>query len=303
MRVEDDESLMIMFENVTFEQAKAYGQKLADAGFTVDPSELEMKENGMYSYSGRNSSDLSVEFNYMDSNGSVTCALTVEKYSDEIPGYDPYPSTDEQGQLPPEFAFLLPNGNGDYSVIDCGYYTSIQKENSSVSEAKSFAALCQSNGFDEYSVDEGQISDGSYSYSGIYTKGDLQIIISYNVIEENKLFVNVSIAEEVGEPETPVGTDPWPTSGSLTRIPKPNFGTGFLIADYGDQIAVNVTGATAANFAPYMQKLKDAGFTLSPEYEDDDDIKFYEAHNQEGYDAYVQWAYGVFVVGVTTIPE
>jgi len=208
MQVEDEEGLMILFEGVTMEQARAYGKQLAAAGFTVEPEEMYLPEQGMYGYRGRNAADLVLEFNYMEAGGSVTCALTVEPYRQPAgPGEgDPYtPPTD---------------------------------------------------------------------YPGI---GE--------------------------EPQIPGGTDVWPSSGPLTRIPRPDFGTGFTLRDDGDTITVSVSGGTAADFAPYMQKLKEAGFTVSPEYDDDEEVKFYEAHDREGYDAYVQWAYGVFAVGVTTIPE
>jgi len=301
MHVEDDESLMIMFKDVSFDQAKAYGQQLASAGFTVDPSELEMKENGMYSYSGTNADGITAEFSYMASGGEITCALTVGKHTDD-PGVDVTPggAAGTPSDLPAHFAFMLPDGKGDFDVYNNDYFYSVEKAGGTLPEAKTFASRCASNGYEERMVQENKNDDGSDVYFAVYTKDKYEIHISLNMLEKK---LQIDLIETQSGTNIPAGTDSWPTSGPLTRIPKPDFGTGFTIRDDGDSITVSVTGATAANFAPYMQSLQNAGFTVSPEYDDDDDVKLYEAHNKEGYDAYVQWAYGVFAVGVTTIPE
>ena len=150
MQVEDEESLMIMFENVTYDQAKAYGAKLSEA-FTVDAYVTDMKENNMYSFIGKNANDISVEFNYLVMNGSATCALTVSKYSESILTDDPYGHSDPgtPAELPAEFSFLLPNGKGDYSVVDRGGYISIEKNGATIEDARKFASLCASNGLTE----------------------------------------------------------------------------------------------------------------------------------------------------------
>lgn len=302
MQVEDDESLMIMFDGVSYDRAKDYGRALAAAGFTKDANELDMKDNGMYGYSGTNANGISAEFNFMSSGGSVNCALTVERYSDNPVTDNPAnPSIGVPAELPSHFAFMLPDGKGSFSVYKTDFYYSIEKADGSLSEAKAFASRCASDGYEQKMIRENKNDDGSDAYFAVYSKGNYEIRISLNMFEK-KLLVDLIETTDPGT-SIPAGTDPWPSSGPLTRIPKPGFGTGFTIRDYGDTISVSVSGATVENFAQYMQSLQSAGFTVSPEYDDDEDIKLYEAHNKDGYGAYVQWAEGVFVVGVTTIPE
>ena len=83
MQIEDKEALMIMFNNVSYDDAKAYGAKLAAAGFTLDPNEIDMKDTGFYGYSAHNADGIAVEFNFMNSGASgASCALSVENYVD-----------------------------------------------------------------------------------------------------------------------------------------------------------------------------------------------------------------------------
>ena len=307
MQIEDSDGLMILFEGVSYDQVKAYGKQLASAGFTLDQDEIDMKDSGLYSFSAHNEAGYAAELNYMAAEGSVTCALSVAKYQDPsevtFPD-DPYtPPAGSEGDLPSEFAFLLPDGKGDFRVIAYDDYTAIEKAGATLSEAKTFTARCLANGFTLGMESEEPAPDGTDTYLALLTRDDLEIHIVLNVREANKLDVDLLTVQGGDGPELPAGTDPWPLSGPLTRIPKPDFGTGFAIRDDGDVISVAVSGAAASDFAPYMQKLKDAGFTESPDYENDDDVKLYEATDKDGYSAYVQYAYGVFVVAVTTIPE
>lgn len=98
-------------------------------------------------------------------------------------------------------------------------------------------------------VQENKNDDGSDAYFAVYTKDKYEIHISLNMLEKKLL---VDLIETENGMNIPAGTDSWPSSGPLTRIPKPDFGTGFTIRDDGDKISVSVSGATAANFAPYM---------------------------------------------------
>lgn len=93
MQFEDEESLMIMFNNVSYDDAKAYGKQLASAGFTIDANEIDMRDTGFYGYSAHNADNIDVEFNYMSSGSTgASCSITVEQYEEySYPGYDdPY---------------------------------------------------------------------------------------------------------------------------------------------------------------------------------------------------------------------
>lgn len=300
MQVEDEDGLMLMFDNVTYEQAKAYGKQLS-ALFAVNPSEIDMKENGMYSYSGMNENGLLVEFSFMDSAQSKTCGLSVGKHEDDPGDTSDVPGgqTGTPAELPPQFAFLSPDSS--YSVYDADGYYSIEKAGATLAEAKEFTAKAVANGYEKRSENVYKNEDGSDAYVAVLTTETYEIHVMLNTIEP-KLFVDLLEINNSGA-QQPDGNDQWPVSGPLTRIPKPDFGTGFTIRDEGEVITASVSGAKESDFAPYMQRLKDAGFTLSPQYEDEDDMLYYEAHDAEGYDAYVNYVFGVFVVGVTTMPE
>ncbi|MBP5331039.1 MAG: hypothetical protein J6Y89_04240 [Lachnospiraceae bacterium] len=126
MQMEDGEGLMILFENVTMADAEAYGKKLAEAGFTNNANEMKMSGVGMYSYSGGNSDGIDVEFNYLNSGGTVSCGLTVEKHK-EYSDYDDYGDYgdfgdysdfgDDSGEYYP--------GYGDYGDTDYDYLSAL----------------------------------------------------------------------------------------------------------------------------------------------------------------------------------
>jgi|GEM_PF-1878588 len=306
MVVEDDEELMIMFEGVTYDMAKSYGKKLASSGFTVDSNEIDMKDSGMYGYSGKNSADIVAEFNFMSSGGSVTCALSVAKYKEpsltETGGDDPYGhGSGEETDLPEKFAFLLPDGKGTFDVLQYDGFVAIEKKNGSLSEAKNFASLCAANGYEERANQQYTGDDGSECYFGGYVKDNLEIHISLNIGGKG---LRVDLIEtEQGGYTPPAGTDEWPASGPLTRIPKPDFGTGFTVVDYGDQTNVSVSGGKPDDFDGYVSKLKAKGFKNHIEYEVDDDVMLFSAYDSDNYAVFVQYAYNVFAIGVTNQPE
>ena len=301
MQIEDEESLMIMFENVTYEQAKAYGAKLREAGFTVDEYETDMAESNFYSFTGKNAAGLCVEFSYMIMSGGLTCALTVGTPS-EGGDTEPYIPVDPgtPADLPAKFAFLLPEGQGEYKVYDRGGFASISKEGATLSDAKKFASRCKSNGMTEQTTQEYDTDEGKKVFFASYVNSDKdEVHIAY--YEDSGTFYVDMI--EYHEPEVPQGGDDWPTSGVVTKLPKPDFGTGFIVRDYGDQISITVTGASASDFEGYVAKLKAKGFVNDADYENEDDLLLYSAFDSEGYGAAVQFTYNTFGIIITTYPE
>ncbi len=301
MQVEDEESLMIMFENVTYAQAKAYGAKLREAGFSVEATELDMEDNGVYSFAGKNAAGLSVEFNYMITGGEPSCALSVGTPSE---GGDTEPYVPEDPgtptDLPAKFAFLLPEGQGEYKVYDKGGYASVTKAGGTLADAKIFASRCKSNGLTEQTTQEYETENGKKVFFASYVNSEKdEVHISYNE-DEGTFYVDII---EYHEPEQPTGQDDWPTGGVVTKLPKPDFGTGFIVRDYGDQISITVTGGTAADFEGYVAKVKAKGFVNDAEYENEDDLLMYSAFDSEGYGAAVQFAGNTFGIVITTHPE
>ena len=105
-------------------------------------------------------------------------------------------------------------------------------------------------------------------------------------------------------PEVPqVKADEWPTAAGASRLPKPTFGTGFSTRADQWTITVTVQGAKVSDFDTYMAAMREKGFTRHAEMEDEDDVKFYQASDKDDYAAYVQWAYGSLVIGVTNEPD
>lgn len=224
MQFEDEESLMIMFNNVTYDEAKAYCKKLAEY-FTLDPQELDMKENGICGFSGHNSDGIDVEFNYINSNGTNSCALSVGKYID-YSNYGDY---------------------GDYGDYDYGDY-------------------------DYGDYDYGDYDYGDYDY-GDYDYGDLN---GYGIGT----------------------TTEWPSTGLLTMLPEPDFGTGYTIEELPEYAYVVVQGAGRSDFTPYVNKLKQAGFNKNVDTDAYEDVMFFEATNDDGYVVFVQSVNGSFEFGI-----
>jgi len=187
-------------------------------------------------------------------------------------------------------------------VLDNGGFISVERSGASAEEAEGFTARAAAAGFEIRTEQNNVNPDGSDSYFAVLTKGDAEIHVSFNLTDPGRLAVDIIETADPG-PQLPAGTDAWPLTGPLTRIPKPDFGTGFTVRDDGDSMTVVVSGASASDFPRYMQMLKDAGFTVDPEYENEDGALFYFAMDSENYSAYVQSAYGVFAVGVSVVPE
>ena len=301
MQIEDEESLMIMFENVTYEQAKAYGAKLREAGFTVDEYETDMEDSNMYSFSAKNAANLNVEFNYMIMGGGPTCALSVGTPSqggDTEPYIPADPGTPTE--LPAKFAFLLPEGQGEYKVYDKGGYASITKSGATVSDAKKFASRCESNGLTEQTKQEYNTDEGKKVFFASYVNSVKdEVHIAY--YEDSGMFYVDMI--EYHEPEVPQGGDDWPTGGVMSKLPKPGFGTGFSVREYDDQISIAVTGASASDFEGYVSKVKAKGFVNDPDYENEEDFLMYTAFDSEGYGVAVQFVYNTFSIIITKYPE
>ena len=187
-----------------------------------------------------------------------------------------------------------------FAVYDNEGYFSIEKKDgaATLEEAKKFASLCEENGFTKETGTEYANPDGSQAFFAAYSKDDLEIVISLNMIEDTPFFVDLKKIESGGQ-DIPAGTDEWPASGFLSLVPKPDFGTGFTIGDDDEEkTTVMVTGATAEDFAAYVQKVMASGFTVDADYEDDDDVLFYEAADGKGHAMYVQFVYGIFAIGV-----
>ncbi|MBP5271286.1 MAG: hypothetical protein ILO42_10050 [Clostridia bacterium] len=309
MTSDEGDILTVSFTGVTIEAAAEYGKKLAESGFTADAAETDLRDRGIYSYSGSNSDGIRAEFVFMDSAGTYTCGLVVEKpgsadetSADDYP-YQPGTSASQTGaEIPPEFAFLFPGGTGSYRIIDNNTFISAEKENATLGDARGFSELCRNNGFTENTLQEYKGQDGSDVHFSVYTKGGLEVHISLNLLG-NMIAVDMFETEAQGSAEMPAGTDSWPLSGPLAKLPKPDFGNGFTITEAQESITVTVTGAAASDFSGYVEKMKAAGFTFEPDFEDGPDIKLYEAANSEKYNAYVQFAYGYFSIGIGKMPE
>ena len=61
---------------------------------------------------------------------------------------------------------------------------------------------------------------------------------------------------------------------------------------------VDVLGAEASDFNPYIKKVKEAGFTIEADSDEYDGLKFFTAQSSDGYEIIVQYAGGVFTIGV-----
>jgi len=304
MQTEDDEMLMIMFENATLDQVKAYAKKLEEAGYTIDKQELDVES--MYQFSGKNANDIVVSLTYMAGEGGndASIALNVEKYkewSGDETDYQTEPLTETD--LPSQFAFLLPNGKKDFKVYQNAGYITIEKATGTLSEAKNFASLCEQNGYRYVTGQEYKNEDGTDSYFAVYLNDSYEIHISLNILE-SKFFVDLLDAANPGEVTTPAGEDDWPTAGAAAKLPKPTFGDGnYTVRDYGDQTSISVDGASASDFYTYVKALQNKGFTIDQELDDEDDVKLYSAYDKDNYAAFVQYAMGVFVIGITNQPE
>ncbi len=303
MQTDDGEALMIVFEKASLEQVKEYAKKLLDAGYTEDKSEVDIES--MYSFSGKNKDGVIVSVSYMAGvdGEDAMCSLNVEKYreqSGDDTGYDtqPLPET----ELPAEFAFLLPDGKKDFKVVQNYGFTSIEKENATLGDAKNFASLCEQNGYGKLTGQEYDNGDGTTSYFAAYQKDGYEIHISFNVIP-GEFHVDLIETSGQGDVTLPSGDDEWPTAGAAARLPKPTFGTGFTVRDYGDSLFISVEGAGASDFGTYVNALKSKGFTDRQEYDDDDEVKLYSAYDKDNYAAFVQYAMGVFGIGITNQPE
>jgi len=104
--------------------------------------------------------------------------------------------------------------------------------------------------------------------------------------------------------------DSWPKSGLLAMLPAPAFGDDLQVRDDRDKMTGTVYGATPADFDAYLKLVKDRGFTIDAEYEEDPhnyNLKLYTACNSAGNEVLVQYtdvpgaggALGVIV----TLPE
>ena len=92
--------------------------------------------------------------------------------------------------------------------------------------------------------------------------------------------------------------------GAAAKLPKPTVGDGnYTVRDYGDQTSISVDGASASDFYTYVKALQNKGFTIDQELDDEDDVKLYSAYDKDNYAAFVQYAMGVFVIGITNQPE
>ncbi|MBR5767574.1 MAG: hypothetical protein IKX86_02715, partial [Clostridia bacterium] len=287
--------------NAGYDEMKAYAAKVRAAGFTENESETDMPDSGIYMFSAENADGLTAGVMYMASQQSAM--VSVEKRSGaEDTGDDPF-DPGYQGtetELPAEFAFLSEGVADGFAVYDNEGYFSIEKKDgaATLEEAKKFASLCEENGFTKETGTEYANPDGSQAFFAAYSKDDLEIVISLNMIEDTPFFVDLKKIESGGQ-DFPAGTDEWPASGFLSLVPKPDFGTGFTIGDDDEEkTTVMVIGATAEDFAAYVQKVMAAGFTVDADYEDDDDVLFYEAADGKGHAMYVQFVYGIFAIGV-----
>ncbi|MBO4413315.1 MAG: hypothetical protein J5830_01285 [Clostridia bacterium] len=297
----DDENVVITFKNAGYDEMKAYAAKVKAAGFTENESETDMPDSGIYVFSAENADGLTVSVMYMASQNSAMVSVEKRSGADDT-GDDPfYPGYQgSEAELPSEFAFLAGGVTDGLAVYDYDGYYSIEKKSgaATLEEAKKFASLCEENGFAKMTGTEYANPDGLDAFFAVYSKDNLEITISFNIIEDTPFFVDLKKAESGGQ-DIPAGTDEWPSSGFLSLIPKPDFGTGFTIGDNDEyQTTVMVTGATAEDYAAYVQKVMAAGFTVDADYEDDDDVLFYEAADGKGHAMYVQFVYGIFAIGV-----
>ena len=122
----------------------------------------------------------------------------------------------------------------------------------------------------------------------------------------------------VGQLLDPAGLDPdgdtypqgdpykgvsWPKSGALAKLPEPSIDGGYIIDEDAEKITASILGGSAEEFSDYVSKVKALGYNLNQDYDNTDDVMFYEANDAAGYSVYVQFAYGVFSVGITKITE
>ena len=305
MQIEDEESLMIVFENVTLEQAKAYGAKLREAGFTGGESEMDLPDRNMYSFSGTNKDGIAAEFSYMPSGDEFMCSLSVGTYSDDPMGDDPEVSTDygTETELPSEFAFLLPSGKEGCKVYDNGGYVSIEKPDGTIEDCKTFADRCRNAGMTAQTETEYTIGEGKKMYFASFVNADQdEVHISLNE-EENHFYVDIIEYQGGSDPYDPGPGGDWPTDGVAAMLPKPDFGTGFIVKDEYDEIDIQVVGGQMSDVAGYVEKLKAKGFTYHADSDQYDDMMMYSAYNKENYCALVQYAYNTFVIIITKEPE
>lgn len=93
-------------------------------------------------------------------------------------------------------------------------------------------------------------------------------------------------------------TTEWSSTGLLTMLPEPDFGTGYVIEDHQDYVVVVVQGAGRSDFSPYVSKLKSVGFTKNVDSEAYEEVLFFEAANDAGYEVFVQSVNGSFEMGI-----
>ena len=90
--------------------------------------------------------------------------------------------------------------------------------------------------------------------------------------------------------QTPAKLD-WPTSGIVTKIPKPDAKYGELSMNYSDLFMADVDEFTQDQYTDYISQCRDAGFTVE---EETSSIGF-DAFNDEGYNLslrYFDWRDG-----------
>lgn len=93
-------------------------------------------------------------------------------------------------------------------------------------------------------------------------------------------------------------TTEWPSTGLLTMLPEPDFGTGYTIEELPEYAYVVVQGAGRSDFTPYVNKLKQAGFNKNVDTDAYEDVMFFEATNDDGYVVFVQSVNGSFEFGI-----
>ena len=306
MQIEDEETLMITFENVTIDQAKAYGAKLREAGFSVDESEIYMPDQNMYSYSGKNADDLSAELSFMPVGGEIMCALSVGRYSEYPDTDNPYnPGTDPgtETELPSNFAFLLPSGDEGCRVLDNGSYVSIEKANGTLADCKTFADRCRNAGMTVQTESEYKTDDGKQMYFASFVNAAGDEVHIYLSEAENRFYVDLIEYQGGPGPVDPGPGGDWPTDGAAAMLPKPGFGSGFVVNEDEDEIDIQVVGGQLSDFAGYVEQLRASGFTYHSDSDSDDDLMMYSGYNQDNYCALVQYAYGTFMIMITKQPE
>lgn len=300
----DKDGLTALFGNVTIEQIKQYAAQLENAGYTIDSNTLDMPDYGMFTYSGSNG-EFTAEVLYMTTEGKTTASLSVSPVAGmgdepEIPTFPP-----EYTDLDEEFEFLLSDGGQGFEVIDNGGFTSIEPSDDSlktIDNAKRFKTLALNEGWTLQTESDITDDNGKHFYfASVVSSSGSEIHISFQEAE-NVFYVDCIPSNNGGDP-IPVDTQPWPTTGPLTLLPKPTFGQGFVVREQEESVAVQVVGANYDNFGEYVQKMKSAGFVNDPEHDDDPNGAMYIAFNDAGYEAYVSFYAGVFVIEITNEPE